>query len=245
MPVSPKNPHYQTLLRQSFTPEQLRGAALLISGSPTGVSTDLLRTLAQQVGFICAVDSGADQARRANITPDLLVGDLDSIQPETLNAYRSGGGELIAVDPYKDATDLELALDTLQSRGFTAVIATNVLGGRLDHELASLGVLARAQTLSPILIDDATIAIFLSAEAPRKHIALGMLFDAEKSGSPTVSILPLTASATVVAHGFEWPLDNESLHSLDARGVSNLVTSPDAYVELTSSTAAVIIPTSA
>jgi thiamine pyrophosphokinase len=226
-------------------PEQLQSAALLISGSPAGSSADLLRLLAQQVGFTCAVDSGADQAFAADITPDLLVGDFDSIQPQTLNAYRASGVEIIAVDPYKDETDLELALTLLQNRGFTAVIATNVLGGRLDHELASLGVLARAQALSPILIDDTTIAIFLSAEAPRKRIALGMLFDAEKSESPPISILPLTASATVIAHGFEWPLNNESLRPLDARGVSNLITAPDAYVELTHGTAAIIIPASA
>jgi thiamine pyrophosphokinase len=146
----------------SAPPEQ---CALVVSGSPEGVVPGLVARLAPYAGLIVAVDSGADVARAAGLTPALLLGDFDSIDPQTLASLGSQGVETVTHEVHKDATDLELALDALWQRGFRTIVATNILGGRVDHELAALGNLAAmAERGATVLaVAEGGSLVFLSA----------------------------------------------------------------------------------
>lgn len=230
-------------LSAGFTPAQRTQCALLISGSPVGTSPELLQALAQQTVFTLAVDSGANVAFAAEVAVDLIVGDLDSVNPATRNFYHASKTPFLAAPAHKDETDLELALAELQRRGFNALVATNTQGGRLDHELASLGALSRAQSLNPIVIEDDMTAIFLSAgNFGRDNLSLSSLFCESESEDTLVSLLPLGGSAMVSTFGMKWELEGEILRQFDPRGISNIVCSQNASIKVESGTLLVIIP---
>jgi thiamine pyrophosphokinase len=148
----------------SITPQTV---ALLVSGSPVGVSASLLRELASRSDFILALDSGGEQLMRANLIPDLLVGDFDSIKPDTLAWCEERNVPTQTYDRYKNATDLELGMEALRSCGFCRLIASNVLGGRTDHALGALAALAKAATcgMEVVLRDQNECCYFVSGNA--------------------------------------------------------------------------------
>ncbi len=92
--------------------------------------------------FVIAADSGLQQADVLCVPVDLLVGDLDSVDPGRLDAARAAGTRVEQHPAEKDETDLELALDAAATRGARAVTVVGGHGGRLDHLLANLTVLA-------------------------------------------------------------------------------------------------------
>ncbi|MBA2282572.1 MAG: thiamine diphosphokinase, partial [Acidimicrobiia bacterium] len=118
------------------------GSVVVVSGGgpvPAGVVEHL-----PPGARVVAADGGTDVALALGLGIDLVVGDLDSVSPEGLDAARAGGATIERHPEDKDATDLALALDAaarmLEGRGDVAVVGAG--GGRFDHLLA--GVLALA-----------------------------------------------------------------------------------------------------
>jgi thiamine pyrophosphokinase len=209
---------------------------LMVCGSPQGSSPELLGRLALNAGQIIAVDSGADWLVAAGLMPDLLVGDLDSINASILATIQSSKCQFVTVPAHKDFTDFDLALEEFAKSQNSAepsrLIITNLLGGRLDHELGALGSLARfrgsclagSQQNVPI-VEDTCQATILIGEA---SLALNTM----ASVGSTVSIIPLFSEAVVSASGLEWELDHATLPALSSQGVSNVVNSKTAQITI-------------
>jgi thiamine pyrophosphokinase len=204
---------------------------LLISGSPRQVGPTLLRTLAAAADRIIAVDHGADLARAAGLRPDVLLGDFDSVRPDTLAYYAQQGARQISFERDKDATDLELAIGEAQAGGCTRLVVTNALGGRIDHELAAIGSLvacAERGFAVSIVENDETVHI-LSALSSRFRLTLR---DGEVTIGATVSLIPWGGAVSVSACGFVWPLDHATLEIGASRGVSNRVHAAEPLIEV-------------
>ena len=143
------------------------------------------------------------------VTPHLLVGDFDSFSstPE--------GVEIIRHNPKKNDTDGTLAVkSTIEKFGADAIDFYGVFGGRQDHVLGNLTLLALADSLGA------------KARAVEKdfvvHFERGVGCYHLPEGT-TLSILPYGGSATVTESvGLEYPLDNLTLTPIDTRGVSNV-----------------------
>ncbi len=232
--------------------------ALFVSGSPAGVDAVLLRELALRATFILAVDSGAEQLVAADITPDLLLGDFDSISPSTLRRLEVEGVPVQSYDPYKNSTDVELGVEELHSRGFRRLIATNVLGGRTDHALGSLGALASAAhtfDMEVALRDTHEVCYFVSSNASQRILELRFEHSQCESqrGQPPfpgdnppvdqpllppppnpqhVSLMAWGGAVVVSLQGTEWPLDYHVLSPYSARGISNVLRSDVLHFEL-------------
>ena len=214
------------------------GYALVISGSPAGVSAHLLQRLAEKAEYILAADSGADWAFGADIRLDAILGDLDSIDARALAHFKSSGTRIIEFDVHKDDTDIDLAFDQLQGSGYTTVVATNMLGGRIDHILTALGSLARPRGYQPWIIEDDVRMVFLQAAGPVSGIELN------RTGQPDTdmfSLVPIGGPAVVSAQGVEWELDDEELCPYGSRGVSNFITADTAVVNVSEGILAVVL----
>ena len=85
--------------------------------------------------YVIAADSGYDTARKLGVTPDLLVGDMDSISeiPTGVEIYR--------VKAEKDDTDTMLDISIAKERGAREIILVGGGGGRLDHLLSNVFML--------------------------------------------------------------------------------------------------------
>ena len=91
---------------------------------------------------VIAADSGLDHAHAPRRRGRLVVGDLDSVDPETLAAAELAGTTVERHPAAKDATDLELALLAARDRGAREIVVVGGHGGRLDHFLANALLLA-------------------------------------------------------------------------------------------------------
>jgi thiamine pyrophosphokinase len=216
--------------------------ALVVSGSPQGTAPKLVSLLAQQAAFVLAVDSGAQTVQAAGVRPNLVLGDFDSLDPQTLALLCAEGVESVAYDAYKDASDLELALSVARQRGFETLIATNVLGGRIDHELAALGNLAASaeQGAKVVLVEENEACAFLSALEGRGRAVLELEFSSAPAPS-FISLIPWGGEAIVSIQGVEWELDHATLAPAFSRGISNVAIAPQVAVTVHEGTAIVVL----
>ena len=166
--------------------------------------------------LIIAADGGARLARACGVTPALVIGDLDSVPPDTLARLEAQGAQVERVPAEKDETDLELALLEAVRRGADAITLIGAAGGRLDHMLANFYLLAMPDLRG------------LNVRAVSGSQALWLAWPGEQvlHGAPgdLISLIPVTPEASdIVTEGLEYPLRGETLHVGAARGVSNVM----------------------
>lgn len=170
-----------------------------------------------------AADSGLDHAAALGVAVDLVVGDLDSVSPERLDAARATGVAVEAHPADKDETDLALALDAAVARGATDLVVVGLGGGRPDHELANLLLLA-APAYAAVDVEARTAGgrFVVVRDRPRRF-----------SGSPgaVLTLLPLHGAAHGVrTEGLRWALAGDVLPGATTRGVSNELVAGEATV---------------
>src|SRR5258708_21719882 len=89
--------------------------------------------------YVVAADQGAATALAFGLKPDVVIGDLDSIDEATLAELRRLG---VPIDVYprdKNATDGQLAVELALQKHPTQLLLLGFLGGpRLDQALANV-----------------------------------------------------------------------------------------------------------
>lgn len=181
-------------------------------------------SLIQPDDVLIAVDGGARHARELGLTPSIIIGDLDSLSPNEVDAFAALGAQILRYPSHKDETDLELALDHALKAGYSPIILVAALGGRLDQMLGNLALLSDPACLATIvrLNDGLTEAFFITSEA-MLHGAPG----------ETVSLLPWGMPVEGVrTEGLSYPLHSETLLPYRTRGVSNEMLSDTAIVSV-------------
>lgn len=179
-------------------------------------SADLLRQLAGECDHVVAVDRGLDALSGAELGCDVYVGDADTVSDagralvDTAKAF-----EVERHDPYKDYTDLALALDSVRRRWPGAeVVATCSTGGRPDMALSVLGLLAGYEDAPIWIAEDKVVARILHT---------GESWIIEDAEGKTFSIIAIAPGTVVSEHGLEWELDHSPLGLLTDTGISNVV----------------------
>ena len=183
------------------------------------------------VDLVIAADGGARHAEPLGVTLDLWVGDGDSLGDDGIAALAAAGVPIERSPVDKDETDLELAVDAALTRGAQGLVIVGALGGeRVDHALANVALLARADLAgrSAVLLDERARLSLM--RAPDQAGAPVTIVVAGEPGT-TVSLLPVGGDvAGVTTDGLLYPLDDEPLLLGSARGVSNVVARPGASV---------------
>lgn len=173
--------------------------------------------------LIIAVDGGIRHPRLLGFTPDILIGDLDSIDPVDLEWCQSQQVEIRKYPKEKNETDFELALDHAVGSVAGVVIVYGALGGRIDHALANIGLLSdpRYTDREIKIVSELETMFFIH----RKAAITG------KEGQ-ILSLIPWGEQVTgVTTTGMEYPLKNETLYPYRSRGISNVVVSGSAIIE--------------
>lgn len=188
--------------------------AVVVAGGPAP-DPPVQRGDLGEVGFVVAADSGYSHAQAIGLTVDLLVGDLDSISPQDRAHAESAGVRVDAHPPAKDQTDLELALAAAAAIDPDAIVVLGSTGGRFDHTVANLLVLAD-ESLHHIAVsgrfDSDVVTVIPPAGKRVLHGEAGQTF----------SLMPVGGPATGVSvEGARWNLEDAVLHPTRARGLSN------------------------
>jgi thiamine pyrophosphokinase len=184
--------------------------------------------------LVVAADSGADHAAALGLGVDVLVGDLDSVDPATRAAVEAAGAEVVELPRDKDATDVELALDAAWGRGAERLVLVGGHGGRLDHALATMGALAAVAAPGRRVeawMGPAHVTVAVDAAAVEGRVG------------ELVSLVPLGGAVEgVTTEGLRWPLVDAHLPFGSTWGVSNEVVTTPAGVTVTGGVLAVVRP---
>jgi thiamine pyrophosphokinase len=184
---------------------------------------------ADGIAVVIAADGGSSTAGYLGLGMDLVVGDLDSVDPAQLTALRARGIPIEWAPADKDESDTELAVAAALARGATSIVIVGGFGGRLDHLLANVGLLALAQLtgVPTQLLDESTrVTLIRGGEAPVDREFRGRVGD-------LVSLLPFGPGVEgVTTIGLAWALDDAALPVGPARGLSNQRTATVARVSV-------------
>ncbi len=179
-------------------------------------SADLLRRLVGECDHVVAVDRGLDALLGARLSCDVYVGDADTVSDAGRALVDAATDfEVERHDPYKDYTDLALALDSVRRRWPGAeVVTTCATGGRPDMTLSVLGLLAGYDDAPVWIAENETMARILHG---------GESWTIEGAEGKTFSIIAIAPGTVVSERGLEWELDHSPLGLLADTGISNVV----------------------
>jgi thiamine pyrophosphokinase len=173
--------------------------------------------------LVIAADGGLRHLELLGVTPHVVVGDLDSTSQDLFASAERGRAQILRHPASKDQTDLELALEVARERGAAETVVFGALGGRPDHAIANILLLAASEP--EVCFMDATYEVF--AVRDRLHL-LGDPGDA-------VTLLALGGRVTGIrTEGLEYPLKGEALDVGTTRGVSNVMVSETAGISMKS-----------
>lgn len=198
-------------------------AIVLADGDPV-VPGDLPELPA--AALVIAADGGLRLAGPLGLRVDLVVGDLDSVDPADLAAAERAGARVDRHPVAKDRTDLALALDAAVAAGAARITVIGGAGGRADHLLANWLLLAADAY--------ADLEVRAWSRAARTDVVrAGRTCHLYAPVGSLVSLLPVHGTARgVTTTGLAYPLDGEDLAPGTSRGVSNVVAATEATVHL-------------
>ncbi len=162
--------------------------------------------------FKIAVDGGSRVFYEHNLLPDLLLGDMDSLDEKILSLFSSKGVEIRKYRPEKDLTDTAIAVEYIIKEKFDKAVLLGCTGSRFDHQFANI-VLLKKMNDNNIegIIKDNTNEIFLinkskSLYKERKYVSFFALNESVKG---------------LTLEGFKYPLNLHELFRGDILCTSN------------------------
>ena len=180
----------------------------------------------RQAELVIATDGGARHCHAQQLTPHLVVGDMDSISSELLEELTEKGSEILRFPARKDKTDLELAIELAVGRGAQDILIYGALGGRWDMSIAAIMLLTAPSSagISLTLRDGATD---LCRVRGGEHLTIN------GHAGDTLSLIPLVGPVRgVTLSGLEYPLTDEDIQAGSTRGISNVFTQSQARIDL-------------
>lgn len=174
--------------------------------------------------YVICADGGARHAKMLGIKPDLVVGDFDTLTERELAELKEQGVELLQYPSRKDCTDTEIALLKALELGYIQIDIIGALGGRLDHTLANVMILALPQARrARVRLVDEYQEVFLTD----KKINL-----CGQKGE-TISLLPLSEVVSgITTKGLEYALSKGVFKMGNSVGISNVFCEDKAEVEI-------------
>jgi len=187
---------------------------VLIVANGNSNSKLFYQKLSKKVDFIIGVDGGAGKLIKCGITPDLAVGDFDSIGHDELNLLKEKGVNILQFPEDKDYSDTELAIDVALEKHFNIFILSGMLYGRIDHMLFNVSLLY-------MLLKKEKDACILE-EKEEIYITSGKKKIKTKKGS-TVSLYPMTSIVQgVKTFGLKYQLNGKALFKGKTLTLSNI-----------------------
>jgi len=191
-------------------------AVILANGTPP--SLELLRHALEGASLFLCADGGANTARLLDVRPAAIVGDFDSVAPETLLHF---AGVPQIRDKSQERTDTEKAIDHALSQGAADITLLGGSAGRLDHVVGHLAILRKYAGRARLILED---------EAVRAYVTVADTTITTPAGS-TVSFFAVGAPVEgLTTENLRFPLANRTLELGAQDSVSNVVERTPAWI---------------
>lgn len=186
---------------------------------------DFCREYLAGADMVICCDAGMHHAKALGITPDFIVGDFDSVQPEILAEYQQKNILIRQFPTRKDQTDMVLGIALALEQGADDLILFGGIGDRFDHTLANAHYLLalRKKGVRARLVDEKNCV-----EVIDRHLTLhGNIGD-------IVSTIPLSMLVKgITLRGFAYPLTDYDLAlDDDYIAVSNVLAAETAEIDI-------------
>ena len=119
------------MINEHYTPE----AVILANGEYPTCPVPL--TMLEEASFVACCDGAANEYISRGHTPDVIVGDGDSLSTE----YHKRFSPIIHQIPDQETNDQTKAVRYLQKRGFRRIAIVGATGKREDHTLGNISLL--------------------------------------------------------------------------------------------------------
>ena len=177
--------------------------------------------------YVIAADAGLEVLRPLHISPNAVVGDLDTVDKKVLEEYQNQPDiEFEIHKPEKDETDTELALLTAARQGCEAVDILGALGGRMDHAIGNI------QLMYQFFCQGMEVNIY---DARNRLYLLGghKVFHREEVYGKYISFLPMTETVEgLTLRGVKYPLQRRTIGLGTSLCISNELKREEGILEL-------------
>ncbi|MBN2651655.1 MAG: thiamine diphosphokinase [Spirochaetales bacterium] len=193
---------------------------LFVGGEAPARSQEILGHV-EKADFIVAADSGLTNAQPYTQAIDYLVGDLDSVSKKLLAQFPKE--KILSYPKDKDFSDTELGIQKLIQLGSTNIIIVGGGGGRVDHFLANLNLLASYHQISQMYCSQSCLIKVTDSLSIKSQIGA------------TISIFPLAEEPAQLGKtlGLHWDLTDQQI-SPKFSSLSNRFASEEISIEVKS-----------
>ena len=182
------------------------------------------RPLLHADDFIICADGGTSHALALGLTPNLVIGDLDSLAKGQWQELEKIGVSIELFPRDKNETDLELAINRAIELEPKQLVIVAAFGGRLDQTLANMTLLIDPRLATfDVRLDDGVEEALVCRSQAKVHGRTGDIVSLIPWGNPVHHIR---------TRGLKWPLDNETLFPEKTRGISNEMSGEVASIEI-------------
>lgn len=197
---------------------------LIVGGGYISSSWDTQELIGMQ-DYIIAADSGCDYLLSKGYTPDILMGDFDSISEETLLAVKSSGGKILEYPPEKNYTDSELAIVYALEMKPSSITMIGFTGSRMDHTLGNLSLL---KSLDDRGIDGRIVNETNEIRLLSKQDSISLI---NENKYKYISLLPISEMVRAVSIvGVKYPLRNKDLSFGETLSISNEMVEDETFI---------------
>lgn len=192
---------------------------VIISGSPD-TNVEEIKSLCTSDDFIVCADSGYSFAKKAGLTPNLIIGDFDSLKEELPQ-----NTEVVKLNTHKDDTDTEHCVMECIRRGYKDFLLLGSIGGRTDHTFANIATLAflSEYNYNGIARNNGEEIRILKEGSYEMNNKKGLIFSVFPYGCESVN---------VTYNGAEYMLNNKTLTYNVSRGISNVFVDDEAEITI-------------
>tara|TARA_R110002110_G_scaffold124505_2_gene301882 strand:+ start:31636 stop:32313 length:678 start_codon:yes stop_codon:yes gene_type:complete len=198
---------------------------LIIAGGDMS-PPDIPSNIATHQTLLC-LDGAATVVQRYKITPDIILGDLDTLVIQYANIRQIQAAfpkSTIVHTPDQNKTDFEKALDYVVQHNLGTVLCLGLLGKAMDHTLSNLSLFARYSTIVPL-------TLLHSFENQKQWgFMLPPKCCIHTQINQTTSLIPIS-EAIVSSKGLKWELEHAKLNPLSFNSVRNKTQSEQLFIE--------------
>ncbi len=203
----------------------------ILVGSGEIYDYSVLKSYIKDDSYIICSDGGLEHCHKINVTPNLIVGDFDSVSSNVLQDYIDKNIKVITLLPEKDFTDMEVAVDLALEKNCTEINIFGGIGSRFDHSFGNLHILIKLakKNIKAKLINEKNVVL-----VSNKLIKI-------KKEKKYISLIPLTENTIVSTIGLKYQLLNESIYFGETRGISNEFDKEECEIDVKSGLVCIVL----